>query len=251
MSVYTWIYHPIRSQQWLPICCICDDPVLLERSKTDEYGQAVHEECYVLKVCSKVEVLKNGGSAPSPANKHGILQPYNAAMAETWRSPISRQPAVFAGPPMQQAKRINRLKRPWNVALTAVVAVLLTSWIAYSNLGPTSLLKFSALQKFVAPVGERPPSGHTKIVSAKGTPNLQTTLLRMKDARGTRTRLRRFGENGVDYVKEDVTVRYFTHTLPPQTTSVGESQVAYIGADVTVHYFSPKPAGRSATTPSR
>jgi hypothetical protein len=48
-----WIYHPIRSKQWLPNCCVCKEPVFLERSKTDEYGQAVHEECYVLRVRSK------------------------------------------------------------------------------------------------------------------------------------------------------------------------------------------------------
>src|SRR5579864_3038909 len=40
-----------RSSQPLPPCCICNRPVPLEISKTDEYGQAVHEECYVLKVC--------------------------------------------------------------------------------------------------------------------------------------------------------------------------------------------------------
>ena len=27
---------------------------------------------------------------------YGIHQPYNAAMTETWKSPMSRQPAVFA-----------------------------------------------------------------------------------------------------------------------------------------------------------
>jgi hypothetical protein len=34
----------------LPFCSICDKPVPLETSKTDEGGKAVHEECYVLKV---------------------------------------------------------------------------------------------------------------------------------------------------------------------------------------------------------
>ena len=33
-----------------PICGICDEPVKLETSKTDEAGHAVHEECYILKV---------------------------------------------------------------------------------------------------------------------------------------------------------------------------------------------------------
>ncbi len=29
------------------ICCICKEPVTLEESKTDERGQAVHENCYI------------------------------------------------------------------------------------------------------------------------------------------------------------------------------------------------------------
>ena len=31
-------------------CCLCDKPVPLEASKTDESGKAVHEECYLLKI---------------------------------------------------------------------------------------------------------------------------------------------------------------------------------------------------------
>ena len=162
--------------------------------------------------------------------------------ADIVREAIFRQSTL----PEQQAKRIDRLKRPWNVDLTAVVTVLvLTCWIAYSNRRPTSLLKFSELRSIA--LDEQASFRHANAASAKGTPNLQTTSLPMKDARGTRTRLRRFGENGVDYVKEDVTVRYFTHTLPRRPVSVAETKVAYIGADVTVRYFSTKPAGVSAT----
>jgi len=32
------------------LCAICACPVLLEEAKTDERGQAVHENCYVLKL---------------------------------------------------------------------------------------------------------------------------------------------------------------------------------------------------------
>ena len=31
-------------------CSICQKPVTLETAKTDEVGQAVHEECYLLKL---------------------------------------------------------------------------------------------------------------------------------------------------------------------------------------------------------
>lgn len=30
-----------------PHCAICERPVNLEESKTDEHGHAVHEDCYV------------------------------------------------------------------------------------------------------------------------------------------------------------------------------------------------------------
>jgi hypothetical protein len=33
-----------------PECSLCGRPVQLEISKADEFGKAVHEECYVLKV---------------------------------------------------------------------------------------------------------------------------------------------------------------------------------------------------------
>lgn len=33
-----------------PICSICYEPVPIETCKTDEHGQAVHEDCYVLRL---------------------------------------------------------------------------------------------------------------------------------------------------------------------------------------------------------
>lgn len=33
-----------------PTCPICNEPVELETSKTDEHGRAIHEECYLLKI---------------------------------------------------------------------------------------------------------------------------------------------------------------------------------------------------------
>ena len=32
-------------------CAICHKPIALETAKTDELGQAAHEECYLLKLC--------------------------------------------------------------------------------------------------------------------------------------------------------------------------------------------------------
>ena len=39
-----------------PICYICNKPVSLGTSRTDEHGNAVHEGCYLLKI-SGIKVL--------------------------------------------------------------------------------------------------------------------------------------------------------------------------------------------------
>ncbi len=41
-------------------CALCDEPVDLRTAKTDEDGQAVHEECYLLR-------MQMNGSIPPPA----------------------------------------------------------------------------------------------------------------------------------------------------------------------------------------
>jgi hypothetical protein len=45
----------------LPRCSLCDKPVLLETSKTDEYGKALHEECYALKMRLKQAISTSEG----------------------------------------------------------------------------------------------------------------------------------------------------------------------------------------------
>jgi hypothetical protein len=40
------------------LCSVCHQDVELQSSKTDEFGQAVHEECYVPKVTSKFPSVK-------------------------------------------------------------------------------------------------------------------------------------------------------------------------------------------------
>jgi hypothetical protein len=38
---------------WLPRCAVCKESVNLEESNTDEYGRAVHENCYIWHVILK------------------------------------------------------------------------------------------------------------------------------------------------------------------------------------------------------
>jgi hypothetical protein len=43
-----WIRRQVRPE--LPTCSICNEPVELETTRSNENGKAIHEECYVLKV---------------------------------------------------------------------------------------------------------------------------------------------------------------------------------------------------------
>ena len=240
MSNYTWLYHPLPTgAQRLPSCCICNDPVLLETSNTDEYGQAVHEECYVLKVCSKAENLHDNGPMPCPAKRHAIDQPGEGMMAEGWESPMSSQPAVFATMRMQLAKRIFWFNRPWKVDMASVVTVLVIAcWIAYSDRDPASFLRPSGLQRSTA-IEEQ-----VLLPSHKAMPKdsfmFQAVPGSLERARPA-THLQRvgFAENEVVHIGDDVTVRYFRPNPAPHGVPLGPYQIVHIGKDVTVRYFIP------------
>jgi hypothetical protein len=45
-----------KELDYLP-CSICGNPVRVEISNTDELGNAVHEECYIVKVRRRTEQL--------------------------------------------------------------------------------------------------------------------------------------------------------------------------------------------------
>ena len=178
------------------------------------------------------EKLPNDGAGmPNPANKRAIYQPRWTPVAGRGELSVLRQPAVLATM-IQRAKRVPWHKVRWNLALAAAVTVFaITCWIAYRGRGPASPLASPALERST-PIEEQ-----VRFQAAKAMP------ASAKEVRPAKTPLRRVrvGENEVDYVGEDVTIRYFT-SKPAPRRRVGESQVAYIGDDVTVHYFRPKPA---------
>jgi len=173
----------------------------------------------------------DGAGMPNPANRRAIYQPRWTPVAGRGELSVLRQPAVLATM-IQRAKRVPWHKVRWNVALAAVVTVFaIACWIAYRGRGPASPLASPGLERST-PIEEQ-----VRFQAAKAMP------ASAKEVRPAKTPLRRVrvGENEVDYVGEDVTIRYFT-SKPAPRRRVGESQVAYIGDDVTVHYFRPKPA---------
>jgi hypothetical protein len=189
--------------------------------------------------------LNDGGALLGPANNHSIYQRCRTALAVARDLPALRQPALLATRIRQRARDVTWHKRRRNLTLAAVATVLgLTCWIAYSRRGPASPLGSSGQRGSIANEPQA-PSQRPKAMPTKDTSGLQRArVLGKKEYMPARTILRRMrvGKNEVDYIGDDVTVRYFTYRTAPQRRRVAESRIAYIGDDVTVRYFTPKPA---------
>jgi anti-sigma regulatory factor (Ser/Thr protein kinase) len=229
-----------RDPQRFPSCCICNSPVLLETSKTDEEGQAVHEECYVQNLCSMANSLDDVGSTSGFANKHALHRPREAKIPENWELPGLRQPEALATMLVQRLKRVHRQTRSWNVQLAAVVTVIgLTCWIARSDRhgasfwGSFELKRTAAIEKQAL----LPPQ---KTVLAKPKSRFQTGPIPPDEERSA-TLVPDLGpaEQEVVHIGEDVTVRYFTRKAAPHVASTGQFHVVRRGEDVTVRYFTP------------
>jgi hypothetical protein len=222
----------------LPDCCVCNSSVLLETSKTDEYGQAVHEQCYVLKHCSTAEFLDDGASTSGPAKRHAICQPCVATMPEGWESPRPRQPDELGTMSSQQALQVSWHKRPWSVGLAAVATVLvLTCWLAYSDGHAPSF--FRALEvKNTAAIAQQVPLPPDNAVPVEAKSKFRNAPIPVGEARSATQRLG-LVENEVIHLGEDVTVRYFTPKPASHRVSVAQYQVVHMGEDVTVRYFRP------------
>jgi hypothetical protein len=198
-------------------------------------------------------VLIDGGSMEGPSNQPVISPACGAATAVTGELPVVEQPVVPAIMIMERAKRLPWHKSRWNVALAAVAAVLVIAcWIGYSVRRPNSAAGSSAQQKSIA-IQQQAPSLPAKALPAKTTSKLQTTPVPVEQTRSDSTTRRRVlaGENQVEYIGEDVTVRYFTTKPAPHRARSGENEVADIGEDVTMRYFTPKPAVVPPTQPAR
>jgi hypothetical protein len=253
MADYTSLHHPIsRNPHRLPKCCICSNPVCLETSKTDEYGQALHEECYVLKLCLKQEwhVLKlwlkpdflTAGVTCAGPRETGSR---SATLARRrWHRSGSLQyqnARRVCDILIQRAKRVSCQAWQWQLELAAVVAVLLlTCWIASGDGHPPSFLGSSGLHTSTAlqEQGLVP----TKAAAGKGRSRPQTALVSVEEA-STANPFQRVEnvENEVVQIGDDVTVRYFTTTsIRNASDSNREVSSRSVGKDVTVRYFTPR-----------
>jgi hypothetical protein len=188
------------------------------------------------------KIVRNDVSTPTTAFRHSILRPGVAKAAPA--EPMVSQPALMATMAMRLSEHVSGYKRSWSVASGAIVVLVVTGLIANSYRRPASALEPSARSTIT---GQQSPVLPAKELTVKGASDLRTAPVPRAGARaaGTTPRRVRVGENEVDYIKDDVTVRYFTRQPGPHRARVGKSEVAYIGDDVTVRYFMNKPGART------
>ncbi len=192
------------------------------------------------------QMQRRPSDSRSLANKHAVFQTCEAVVAEAGKLPSKREgPAGAATMITYRPKRVPSRMRLWKVVdRAAVVTVLVTaSWIAYSYRFPASPLGASERRRSNA-IKQQVPFVPQKLVSAnKDASKPQTASNPMEQMRARRTPQRvRIGDDEVNDISEDVTVRYFSPKPTPRQVRVGDYQIDYVSEDVTVRRFIPKVA---------
>ena len=170
--------------------------------------------------------LNDGGSVPGAATNRAICRDRGNSSAEAGKLPELRKSA----------------------------------W-AYRDHRPASTVGVLALQRSNA-IEQQMPFVPAKRFLANSTSKPQTALgLKKEEKKAVRTMKHwvRVGNNELDYVTQDVTVRYFTPKRAPQRVLDRNNRVRHISEDVTVRYFTPKhvvapsprPVGNAAQPVSR
>jgi hypothetical protein len=181
--------------------------------------------------------LNEIGSLPGPSPRIFLGQRYTAAVAQA-RELLMRSQSAILVKKMQIAEDVSWHKRQLSLALAFLaMAVGLTCWIAYNGRRPVSSSESSARPASAA-IDPPVPSK-----AAEALPENAATAvdLSVKPVMPGLQRVQ-VGKYEVDYIGEDVTVRYFTYSAKPQRKPVAGHRVVHIGEDVTVRYFAPTPA---------
>jgi hypothetical protein len=187
---------------------------------------------------SRMEAFPHDVSAPEAENKQAIYQICEAALAVAGKLPAFwRVPG--AAMIRQRVKRLALRTPQWSAAAAAVIAIVVVSWSAYGD------RRASAMKSTV--VDPQVTSESVKPVSANSGSQPQATPVTAPDKKAVKSAFRRVrvGENEIDDVADDVTVRHF---ISPLRLRSGYNQVEF-GKDVTVRYFASNGATGSATTP--
>lgn len=124
----------------------------------------------------------------------------------------------------------------WNVATAGLAAVLVVAGLAYHHrLASLRNAASSSTSNAVQPVSANP--SQTNVATSNSESPAGPTDSRPP---GSAFRRVRVGQDEVDYIAEDVTIRHFTSNAARPQMLAGERLVNF-GEDVTVRYFGPKP----------
>src|SRR5579864_62966 len=155
--------------------------------------------------------------------------------------------------PVKPATIIQPVKRAfpdtlrWNVAAAGAATVLaMVVWITYHHhlTSPVDASSLHTLNAAEQQVTAKPP----RVSNRTPKPQPAAGVVEDRKAASSAFQRVRVGQNEVDYIADDVTIRRFTPTSAPPQMPVGEKQVDF-GEDVTVRYFASKPPVASKALP--
>ncbi len=169
--------------------------------------------------------LNDGKSVPRVETYRAIRQVCGNPFADTWAA-------------SKRAQRVPLHKR-WETAVAVVAVLVLACWISYRDRRPTPPLGASALQR-LNPIEQQVPTAKPVLANSTRKPPAAPGL-NGEERKAARTTKRwvRVGNNELDYVAQDVTVRYFTPNPTRQRMLDRNNHVQHISEDVTVRYFTP------------
>jgi hypothetical protein len=142
----------------------------------------------------------------------------------------------------QRAVRVPYYKR-W----VAVTVLVLAAWVAFRDHRTAPAAPTSAVATAKASAQPSSPSAASTAVPAKAS--AIPALAVVPGAAAAKPRWVRVGNDELDYVAQDVTVRYFG-VKPAAQLAPAQGRTKKIGSDVTVRYFNPIAASEQERLPS-
>jgi hypothetical protein len=191
------------------------------------------------------ESLNDGGSVPGAATNRAICRVCGESMTEAAKPPLLTRLGLAA---TKRSKGVLLYKGRWKTAAAVAALLIIASWIANRDrrpaapLGPSTVRRSNGSERHV-------PSGTPKPVLTNRATSSQTTPDLREEARKTARTMPqwvRVGNNELDYVAQDVTVRHFTPKPLPQPVQSQNNQVR--SEDMTVRDFTPQPLPRPVQT---
>src|SRR5579864_1185137 len=181
------------------------------------------------------------GSLPGLFPRNSLSQRYAAALAAA-RQLLRRNPSALLAKKIQIANDVPWRRLQWTLALAVLATgVGVTCWIAYNGRRPVSPPESSARPASTA-IDPQARTETAEPLPEKATATATATVNPSVNPARPRVQRVQVGKNEVDYIDEDVTVRYFSYPTRPQRKPLVNGRVVYIGDDVTVRYFASTPA---------